>query len=98
MNTQTSHSEVRRETCATCFFCLGDTIPDPNAEHKPGLAKPKVAGHRCHVCRPTNGGFPIVRADQFCALWTDKATKEQPLVQLLRPFYGVTTTENGGEN
>ena len=91
--TKTNANEARRETCGTCLFCLADMIPDPNAEYKPGLAKPKVAGHRCHVCRPTNGGFPIVRADQFCALWTDAKTKEQPLVNLLKPFYGITASD-----
>jgi hypothetical protein len=91
-NTQTNTADERTERCEECFFCLPDMIPDPNAEYKPGMAKRKVPGFRCHSCRPSTNGFPIVRKDQFCSLWTDRKSREQPLIFLLRPFYGMTTT------
>ena len=76
---------VRREACENCLFGLVDLIPDPNAPHVPGREKPKVAGRSCHISRPSNYGFPIVRPDEFCALFTDRATKEQPLARFLNP-------------
>jgi len=91
--TTTNQPERRLETCADCLFCMRDIIPDPNAPHIPGHEKPKVSGYRCHAKLPTASGFPIVRADEFCALWTDKTTRKQPLARLLNPFYIYTAGE-----
>lgn len=74
-----------REVCENCLFCLNDLIPDPYAPHFPGREKPKIHGLRCHIARPANSGFPIVRPDEFCSLFTDYETREQPLARFLNP-------------
>lgn len=74
----------RCETCADCFFSMRDMIPDPNALHEIGKAKPRIAGYRCHVSRPGTNGFPIVRADEFCTFFTDRRTRNRPFIKYIR--------------
>ena len=77
-------SDAASRKCANCFFSTPGAIPDPSAEWEQGMRqKPRVAGFRCHATRPAAGGFPPVGADSFCALFTDRATLDQPLRHLV---------------
>jgi len=66
--------------CTDCIFAVEDRIPDPAVEWNDGMrCKPKVDGFRCHAVRPSAAGFPIVKGDDFCALFTERGTNAQPL-------------------
>ena len=70
--------------CSECFLATADLIPDPSATWEQGMrSKPKIDGFRCHAHAPAAGGFPPVCADSFCALFTDRATLDQPLRHLV---------------
>ena len=81
----------RCEKCARCFFAISELVPDPTAPFRHG-SKPRVHGYRCHISRPSTNGFPIVRADEFCGMFTDAKTRKQPLARLLMPLFA---TANG---
>ena len=83
MKTCRANIDVSRK-CATCFFSTPSLIPDPMAKWELGMGqKPRIAGFRCHATRPAAGGFPPVETDSFCALFTDRATLEQPFRHLI---------------
>ena len=77
----------RCEKCARCLFAISEFVPDANAPFTPGNSKPRVPGYRCHISRPGTNGFPIVRADEFCGMFTDAKTRKQPLARLLTPLF-----------
>ncbi len=80
----------RCEKCARCFFAISEFVPDPNAPFTGGKSKPRISGYRCHIGRPSANGFPIVRGDEFCGMFTDRATRKQPLAHLTLPPFAPT--------
>lgn len=84
----TDHTADRCEKCARCFFAISEFVPDADAPYT-GKSKPRVPGYRCHISRPGTNGFPIVRANEFCGMFTDAKTKNQPLTRLLSPRFAL---------
>lgn len=77
-------TDVASRKCANCFFATADQIPDPSVSWEPGMRqKPRIDGFRCHIHAPASAGFPPVCADSFCAFFTDRATLDQPLRNLV---------------
>ena len=69
--------------CERCALATPDRVPDPDAVWKTGMrAKPKINGFRCHCQRPSQAGLPAVKADGWCAFFTDKEGA-QPLRYLV---------------
>ena len=99
MNTETT--DTRCEKCANCLFAIPEYVPDPNTPYKSGTPKPRIPGYRCHISRPGTNGFPQVRDDEFCGMFTDAKTRKQPLARLLTPIfataYGITLSTKAKE-
>ncbi len=99
--TETTNAAATTEKCAHCLFAIAEFVPDPNAPWVSGKQKPRIPAFRCHFSRPGTNGFPIVRGDEFCGMYTDKRTRKQPLVKLVMPYFAVAqglqmrTRENG---
>ena len=91
MNGETK--SVRLEKCANCLFAISEFIPDPNEPHIAGKQKTRIPGFRCHINKPGVNGFPIVRGDEFCGLFTDANTRQRPLLELAMP--GLHNAPNG---
>jgi hypothetical protein len=85
----TEHTTDRCEKCARCFFAISEFVPDAAAPFTGGKSKPRVPGYRCHISRPGTNGFPVVRADEFCGMFTDAKTRKQPLARLLSPLFAT---------
>lgn len=85
----TEHTTDRCEKCARCFFAISEFVPDAAAPFLGGKSKPRVPGYRCHISRPGTNGFPVVRADEFCGMFTDAKTRKQPLARLLSPLFAT---------
>ena len=85
----TEHTTDRCEKCARCFFAISEFVPDAAAPFTCGKSKPRVPGYRCHISRPGTNGFPVVRADEFCGMFTDAKTRKQPLARLLSPLFAT---------
>lgn len=69
--------------CKNCLFAFEEIVPDPSENYTPGKPKKRVKTLCCHVTKPAHSGFPVVRTESFCALFTDRVTREQPLAHLL---------------
>jgi hypothetical protein len=78
-------SEKRSEKCALCLFAVAELVPDPNEPHVAGKSKTRISGFRCHISRPGANGFPIVRGDEFCGMFTDAKTRQRPLLEFIMP-------------
>ena len=69
--------------CERCALATPDRVPDPDVVWKTGMrAKPKIDGYRCHCQRPSQAGLPAVKADGWCAFYTDM-DGAQPLRHLV---------------
>lgn len=65
--------------CRNCLFAFEESVPDPLEAYVPGKKKKRITCLCCHVTKPAHNGFPVVRAESFCGLFTNKETRNQPL-------------------
>lgn len=91
----TTTTSATRAKCSRCMFGITDLVPDPNAPFISGQSKRRISGFRCHISRPGNNGFPVVKGEDFCCYFAERETGRRPLAHYLTAGTSADGQEGG---